>query len=508
MQWLNRVVEEVVARTPKGEILIESGSSPSGQYHLGSLRELAICDAILIELRKRGRRAKHIAYVDDLDALRKIPGNIPSEYEKYLGMSLCDIPAPDGSEKSYAEYFIQDLKDAAKTLAMEIEFIDSHKKYRGGFFGPAIEKALGESDKIREILEKVSGHKLGEEWSPIQVNEGGYLKKRPFSAIDTSAKTISYQDAKGKEQTTSYDSGQVKLDWRIDWPARWWLLKVDVEPAGRDHSTKGGSFDTGLAISKEVFSIPGPLPIKYDFVNLAGDPKKMSASRGTGVGAAEAVEILPPQVVRFFMLRYPPSKRIYLDPQNVYRLIDEFEEFMAKPSKTAEEESLAEICVSNLQKTTSSIPFSHLVATYQASLKNPYKTLDLLRRNTKVSIDEEQSQIITRQLEFVDNWLDKWASDEVKFDLLDKIDESEFPQEEHSLLNDLAAKIDKAPEEADGEWFHKAIYDLKEERGLRPEQVFKPLYRVLIGKESGPRAGWFLSILPRNWLVKRLKMKE
>jgi lysyl-tRNA synthetase class 1 len=43
---------------------------------------------------------------------------------------------------------------------------------------------------------------------------------------------------------------------------------------------------------------------------------------------------------------------------------------------------------------------------------------------------------------------------------------------------------------------------------LQPQQVFKPLYKVLIGKESGPRAGWFLSILPREWLVKRFRLEE
>src|SRR3990172_10539409 len=107
MQWLNSIVDDILARQPNGEIVVESGSSPSGTYHLGHLRELVICDAILLELKRRGRQARHIAYVDDLDALRKIPVNVPAEFEKYLGMSLCDIPAPDGTERSYADYFLQ-----------------------------------------------------------------------------------------------------------------------------------------------------------------------------------------------------------------------------------------------------------------------------------------------------------------------------------------------------------------------------------------------------------------
>ncbi|MCA9327621.1 lysine--tRNA ligase, partial [Candidatus Saccharibacteria bacterium] len=106
MQWLNKIADDLIARQPEGEILLESGASPSGTYHLGHMRELLTPDAVLLELRRRGRQARHIHFVDDLDAIRKIPVNIPSEYEKYLGMPLCDIPAPDGSESTYANYFL------------------------------------------------------------------------------------------------------------------------------------------------------------------------------------------------------------------------------------------------------------------------------------------------------------------------------------------------------------------------------------------------------------------
>jgi lysyl-tRNA synthetase class I len=37
--------------------------------------------------------------------------------------------------------------------------------------------------------------------------------------------------------------------------------------------------------------------------------------------------------------------------------------------------------------------------------------------------------------------------------------------------------------------------------------MFGALYRLLINKSSGPRAGWFLSILPRDWLLDRLNLK-
>ena len=509
MQWLNKVVDEVIARQPEGEILVESGGSPSGTYHFGHLRELVTCDAILSELLRRGRQARHIYYVDDLDALRKIPPNVPPDFEKYLGMPLCDIPAPDGSEKSYADYFIQGLIDACQLLGVEVEFIKSHEKYRAGFFAQAIEKALQDAPKIRSILETVSGHKLGDEWSPIQINEDGYLKKRRFVTIDKQAKTVTYEDREGNQKQVGYTGGDVKLDWRIDWPARWWLLAIGVEPAGRDHSTKGGSFDTGLAICKEVFGTPGPLPVQYDFINLAGDNKKMSASAGTGLNAAASAQILPPEVLRFFILRASPSKRLYFDPvDGLVKLIDEFAQLSAKPEKTEPEKQLLDIANSGVKTpTVSQIPFSHLVASYQASLKDPAKTIEFLNRTEAGGIDEPQQEIIKAQLKFIDRWLDEWAPEDVKFELAQSVDASQFTDDQKQYLNQLADEVVAAPESADGEWFHEAIYKIKESRQLKPEEVFKPIYRALIGKDSGPRAGWFLSILPRDWLIKRLRLE-
>ena len=48
--------------------------------------------------------------------------------------------------------------------------------------------------------------------------------------------------------------------------------------------------------------------------------------------------------------------------------------------------------------------------------------------------------------------------------------------------------------------------NLKITQDLELNEILAELYELLIGKNSGPRAGWFLSILPRDWLIKRLKI--
>ena len=509
MNWLTKIADEVEKRYTDGELLIASGGSPSGTHHLGHLRELITADAILLELNHRGRKARHIYFSDDLDGLRKIPINVPAEYEEYLGKPLCDVPSPDGSKSSYADYFLQGLIGATTALGMKVEFIRSYQKYRAGFFVPAIEEALKHIEDVREVLETISGHKLGDEWSPVQINEDGYLKKRRFESINESAKIIKYQDRDGKTQTVGYEKGDVKLDWRIDWPARWLLLNINVEPFGRDHATKGGSYDTGAAIADKVFKTSPPIPVPYDFVNLAGDTKKMSASKGTGLDAEGVVKVLPPEIIRYFMLRYPPTKRLYFDPENgVSELIDEFAALLAKTNKTESEKRLIEICNHNIDSTVSTVPFSHLVASYQAALKDPTKTIDNLSRSERGGIDGPQQEIIKDQLKFIDQWLKQWAPEDVKFELAEAVDKSKFSENQVKFLTELAENIEKAPKDADGEWFHQAIYALKDNNGLEPKELFNTLYKVLINKDAGPRAGWFLSILPREWLIKRLRLEK
>jgi lysyl-tRNA synthetase class 1 len=507
MQWLNKIADEACTAHPEGEILVSSGVSPSGIYHVGTLREVLTADAIMLAIRERGRDASHVHVVDDLDPLRKIPAGIDEAFSQYMGMPLCAVPSPGKTGKTWADYYFKDFEKSAKTLGMEMDIIRSHKKYQTGFFVPAIEKVLENIDKAREVLVKISGRQLDDNWSPVSVNDGGYLKNRRFISLDAKAKTLVYEDAKGQEKTVSYAKGEVKLNWRLDWPARWWLLGVDVEPFGRDHATKGGSYDTGKGLMDKVFKEKAPLPVPYNFIIRTGQTKKMSKSSGDTLAIADMLQVMPPEVLRYFVLRAAPDKQIFFDETaGLVRLIDDFAELLAKPDKTEEDQMLIRLSQNNLPQTVSNIPFSHLVASYQAALKDPVKTLEIIGRTEHAKTVAEQQDTIINELKFIDNWLKEWAPEDVKFEL-SAAPPKLISEPEREFLQALAKKVSAAPAEADGEWFHKAIYDFKDSSGLSPKQLFGAIYKVTINQDHGPRAGWFLSILPREWLVKRLNLE-
>lgn len=509
MQWLNKAVDELIARHPEGEIIVSSGVSPSGTYHLGTLREVLTAEAVMYELKRRGREAKHLHIVDDLDVFRKVPVNVPEDFKQHLGKPLCDVPAPDGSDVSYADFYLQDLIVAAEKMHLEMEVVRSHEKYRSGLFVSAIEKALEQQNDIRKILETVSGHKLDDQWSPIQVIEEGYLKNRRFVSIDTEHKTLVYEDKDGQEQSIAYDAGEVKLNWRIDWPARWWLLNVHAEPFGRDHATKGGSYDTGAMIVDKIYDAQAPLPLPYNFINRTGETKKMSKSAGDVITAAELLEVLPAEVVWYFILRFAPDKQLFFDQgETLIKLVDDFGALLAAPDKTAEQQQLVDISLHGVERpTVSRVPFSHLMSSYQAALKDPKRTLEIIARTEYAPVVKEDEPIILAELAFIDAWLQRHAPEEVKFSIQDSIDGNSLTEAEQNFLKELADIVEKAPDDADGAWFHQAIYELKDSCGLAPKEMFQALYKAIIGKTSGPRAGWFLSILPRDWLIKRLRLE-
>src|SRR6185312_5024797 len=144
------------------------------------------------------------------------------------------------------------------------------------------------------------------------------------------------------------------------------------------------------------------LPVPFNNINRTGQTKKMSKSTGDTLAISDMLEILPPEVLRYFVLRHSPDKLLFFDETDgVIKLIDDFAALLAKESKSPEEEMLVRISMGNISQTTVSyIPFSHLVASYQASLKDVDKTLDIIRRTEHQKTVDAQEEIIKKELSF------------------------------------------------------------------------------------------------------------
>lgn len=508
--WLSTIVDDIVARYPEGDIIVSSGISPSASYHIGHFREVLTADGLAFGIRQRGRAARHLHFVDNFDPLRKRYDFLPPEYEQYVGWPICLVPAPDGSGKSYATYFSEVFQANALEMGIEMEVIYSYEdQYQSGKMVPMIEAVVENGAVIRDIFQRLSNRTLAEDWMPIQIlSDNKSFNEWRYRSIDIEHKTIGYYDEQGREGEVSYNDGRVKLNWRLDWPARWALWGVQAEPYGKEHATKGGSYDTGAAFSREVFNYQPPYPLPYDTINLLGDNKKMSSSLGNLVTPAQALEIMPPEILRYFVYRNLPKRVLFFDSGlGLYNLIDEFagaEEAVAggRPHEFTEAYKVAAAISS--QRTISSVPFKHLVSVYQTARGDAQAVFEILERTGYGKTVASQRDVIAREIPYVAKWLQQYAPESVKFSLQPTMPAVTLDSLQERFLDTLADTLERLKPN-DGQAMHEAIYAAKDAAGIEPAAAFKAIYQVIIGKEAGPKAGWFLASLDRAWLLQRLR---
>ncbi len=501
--WLDQAVAEITAKIPKGKIILSSGISPSASYHIGHFREILTVDALTWGLKQIGREAEHLHIVDNFDPLRKRYSFLPESFEKYVGQPVCLIPDPIGDcHKTYADHFYSEFETYIHRLGINPTIIKSYEDlYAPGKMIERFEDVLENLEEIRKIFKEVSNRELEPDWTPIQVlgDDSKYFNASA-KAWDEASKTI-----EGK----SYGDGHAKLNWRLDWPARWKVLGVQVEPFGRELASAGSAYQTGVQFARQVFKIEPPLPVaQYEPIHLIGETKKMSSSLGNLITPEQALEIMPAEVLRYFVVRSKPERKIHFDPGlGLMNLIDEYAKVKAavqnKEDTDFKEAYQFATQVANDKSVSSitTIPFNHLVSVYQAALGNSTEAITALER-TGYTVDEKS---VEHELKYVANWLNNYAPDEVKFEVQKALPELNLTDMQTQFLTALADSLESA-KSVDGQKMHELIYEAKETAGLEPKEAFQTLYKVILNQDSGPKAGWFLSSLDHDWLINRLKL--
>jgi lysyl-tRNA synthetase class 1 len=313
--------------------------------------------------------------------------------------------------------------------------------------------------------------------------------------------------------------GTAKLYWNLEWAAQWSLFGVTIEPNGKDLATAGGSRDRADAIAREVYEREPPLNFPYEFLNIAG--KKMSTSKGLGAAAHRFTEIVPPEQTRFLFIRPRPESAIDFDPEGtdaVPRLFDEFDRLAAatagrevKGELPSGHESIFRYSLLDPNADVKQAAEAFRPAFGHLALLAQVPGVDVAQR---IAAEKGQPLTATEQAEFetrldaVRRWLDAYAPErariEVRRDALPVEAEQLRPEQRGFLraLGDAAAHGD-AP--ASGEQWQAATFAVAAEHGLDAKAAFNALYLAFLGRPNGPRAGWLLASLDRQFVIGRLK---
>src|SRR5204863_1640201 len=103
--WPFEEARKIVARLqrqPKDEVIFETGYGPSGLPHIGTFGEVARTTMVRHAFRVLTDdkvKTRLLAFSDDMDALRKVPDNVPNKdlLEKNHGKPLTNGPDPFGT---------------------------------------------------------------------------------------------------------------------------------------------------------------------------------------------------------------------------------------------------------------------------------------------------------------------------------------------------------------------------------------------------------------------------
>jgi len=505
--WADSVARQIVAQHRGSVITLETGITPSGPYHVGHLREMIITDAVRRALIKQGAKTHFVYFVDDLDNLRKLYPFLPKSFETHVGKPICQIPSPDGSSQTYADYFLTPFRMALEELGIDVDILYAHDYYTSGKMTEVIDKALEHRDTLAEILSRVSGRALPEDWQPFEPLDEttGKIRGNKITEVDVKNHRVKYVASDNTEKWADYAKGQGKLPWRVDWPARWSLLNVAFEPFGKEHAAAGGSYDVGREIIAKVYGGKPPIYEVYEHIYLAGEAKKMSASLGNLVSIEDFLQVVPPAVARYFVLRSKNERHLVFDPGlGLMHLTDEFARLEAKVADgqaDAVEKSILAYSQTSARRATVEVPFSHLVNVTQAAQGNAREIKRLLKR-TGHGAAHANTEDLKSQINKVQQWLELYAPAEYKFSLSQKPPVVKVSDKEKKVLAEAQKTIEEGKE---GQGLHNAIYESGKAAGLAPRETFRVFYRIFLNQDSGPKLGFFLSMLDRDFVLGRLK---
>jgi len=508
MYWAKELAKKIIKVKGK-KINIATGITPSGHIHIGNMREVMTAELVRREMEVLGAKVRFIYIADDFDRLRKLYPFLPVSFQKYIGWPLVNIPDPIGDcHKSYAEHFLAPFFEVLGKIGVKVEKFSAFKLYKEGFYTEQIKLALENKDKIKKILEEISGRSIPDDWSPYNplCKSCGKIDEAKVLKEDLKSNRVFYKCSNCHETGwADFSKGEGKLSWRVDWPARWNKFPVDFEPYGKEHATLGGSYDTGKAICEKIFGSPAPYGVGYDLIYLKGFKGKMSSSIGNVISANEFLEIVPPEILRYLFVKTKNDKPIYFDPGiGLLQLVDEYAKLEQKyfeKKANQDEREIYEACqIQKAGKSIPAIPFKHLVNTIQASQGN-IKEIERILINTGHKKAISDQKMFDEQITRAKKWLEKYAPDNIKFSILKQTPKVNLDSAQKEMLNILS--IDLAKKSWQAEELHNHIYEVGKRLGLSPKETFQPVYQVLIGKDHGPKAGWFIALLDKDFVIKR-----
>ena len=470
----------------KAEALFETGYGPSGLPHIGTFGEVARTSWVRHAYTAlTGRPARLLAFSDDMDALRKVPDNVPNGdmLRAHLGLPLTRIPDPFGTHDSFGAHNNARLRAFLDRFGFDYEFASSTDYYASGRFDAALREVLARHDDIRAVILPTLGPDRRATYSPVLPihPRTGRVMQVVIDRIDVDAGTVFWTDPEGERFETAVTGGAAKLQWKADWAMRWHALDVDYEMSGKD-------LIDSVKLSSRVCAVLGSAPpITYTYeLFLDEHAQKISKSKGNGLSVDQWLTYAPPESLSQFMYHQPQrAKRLFFDV--IPRAVDDY---IAQAAKGGDDPASPAWHINGGHGPAdgaSPIPFTMLLNL--ASVVNA-ETPDMLWGFIRRYLPEaspEATPFLGRLVGYAIAYYRDFVRPAKRFRVPGAV--------ERAALADLAAALGALPPGASAEAIQDEVYAVGKRHPFPAlKDWFACLYQVLLGQQEGPRFGGFVAL--------------
>ena len=474
----------------KGYVLFETGYGPSGLPHIGTfgevLRTTMIQRAfeIISDIPTR-----LICFSDDMDGMRKVPGNVPNQemLAEHLQKPLTAVPDPFGTHHSFGDHNNAMLRRFLDTFGFQYTFYSATEFYKSGQFDAVLLRAAEKYDEVMAVMLKSLREERRQTYSiflPIHPETGRVLYV-PMKAVDAANGTVTFDDPDGREWTVPVTGGNVKLQWKPDFGARWAALGVDFEMYGKDHSTNTPIYDRIC----RILGHPAPEHCTYELF-LDDKGQKISKTSGNGISIDEWLTYASTESLSYFMYQKPKTaKRMHFDV--IPRAMDEYHQQLRAYVDQDEKARLANpvfhIHGQDVPQSDMVVPFSMLLNLASAAgAENTEQMWGFIRRYAPEATPETHPG------------LDAAAGFAVRYyqDFVKPAKTFRAPSDqERAALSDLADRLRAWDGPIDAEALQSEVFAVGKAHGFEPlRDWFKAIYEVLLGASQGPRFGGFVAL--------------
>lgn len=476
----------------KGYVLFETGYGPSGLPHIGTFGEVARTSMVRHAFSVMSDiPTKLFVFSDDMDALRKVPGNVPNQHmlAEHIGKPLTQVPDPFEKYESFGEHNNVRLRSFLDSFGFSYEFKSATECYTSGLFDNALLNVLSKYESVMNLILPTLGGERSQSYSPflpISPKTGRVLFV-PILETDNNNGTIKFKNEDGNLTEIPVTGGRVKLQWKPDWGMRWHVLGVDYEMYGKD-------LVPSAQLAKQICMLLGsnaPAGFNYElFLDEQG--QKISKTKGNGLTIEQWLRYAPAESLSYYMFQRPrTSKRLYWDviPKAVDEYIASVEKYNDQDSEARIENPAWHIhagappAIGEL----GAFSFSTLLNIASASHAKDKDALWGVIRNYDKASTPDNAPILDRMAEHAVAYYHDFVRPTNRYRLPNKM--------ELEALDDLGQALLEIAPSATAEEIQSEVYAVGKRHSFPDlKSWFQSLYEVLFGQSTGPRMGSFIKI--------------